>query len=91
MDKPLEMVEPLGIVDASLRMIVILSLIGWNVLEAMSLRMPYPSTMVALWESPLWRVILLLTVWLGAEWCPRVGLMTGMAIVLYISNMIQIV
>jgi len=82
--------EPTGIVDAGLRLIVILGLIGWNAIESLSLRTPYPSTMVALWDSPIWRIILLLSVWLGAEWCPRVGVLTGMAVLMYIVNMIQI-
>jgi len=82
--------EPQGIVDTSLRMIVVLGLLGWNVFEGLSLRTPYPATMVALWESPIWRLVLLLAVWLGAEWCPRVGLMTGLAASMYIINMIQI-
>jgi hypothetical protein len=82
--------EPTGIVDASLRFIVVLSLIGWNALESLSLRTPYPSTMVALWDSPVWRFSLLLAVWLGAEWCPRVGVLTGLAVLMYIANMIQI-
>jgi hypothetical protein len=82
--------EPTGIVDASLRFIMILGLIGWNALESLSLRTPYPATMVALWESPLWRMALLLTIWLGAEWCPRIGLLSGLAVLMYIANMIQI-
>jgi len=83
--------EPTGIVDAVLRMIVVLGLFGWNVFEALSLRTPYPSNMIVLWESPIWRIVLLFFVWLGAEWCPRIGLMTGMAVVMYIVNMIQII
>ena len=82
--------EPSGIVDASLRITMILLLLGWNVFEGLSLRTPYPSTMVVLWDSPVWRVFLLLAIWLGAEWCPRVGLMTGLAATMYIVNMIQI-
>ena len=80
-----------GVVDGALRMILILGLLGWNAFEALSLRTPYPSTMVALWESPIWRMTLLFIVWLGAEWCPRIGVMTGIAVVMYIVNMIQIV
>lgn len=67
-----------------------LLLLGWNVFEGLSLRTPYPSTMVALWASPIWRIILLLAVWIGAEWCPRIGLMTAIAVLMYIINMIQI-
>ena len=83
--------DPTSLLDASLRMIVILGLMGWNAFEALSLRTPYPSSMVALWDSPVWRMLLLFIVWVGAEWCPRVGLMTGIAVVMYIVNMIQIV
>lgn len=82
--------EPMGVLDASLRIIIILALLGWNVLEGLSLRTPYPVTMVKLWESPIWRISLLVAIWLGAEWCPRVGLMTALATVLYITNMIQV-
>ena len=82
--------EPTGMVDAGLRIIIILALLGWNVLESLSLRTPYPSSVVALWDVPVWRITLLLLVWLGAEWCPRVGLLTAMAILMYIVNMIQI-
>jgi hypothetical protein len=83
--------EPSGPIDMSLRLIMILGLMSWNVFEGLSLRTPYPVTMVALWDSPLWRVALLLAIWLGAEWCPSVGVMTAMAVVFYIVNMVQIV
>jgi len=93
MDEPdgLDINNPLGLIDAVLRITVVLGLLGWNAFEALSLRTPYPSSMVALWESPVWRMMLLFIVWLGAEWCPRVGAMTGIAVLMYIVNMIQIV
>ena len=86
-----EALEPSGNVDAGLRLVMIMVLFGWNVLESLSLRTPYPLTMVALWDSRVWRLILLITVWLGAEWCPRVGLLTSLAVVMYVANMIQVV
>ena len=86
----LDTLIPVGIVDGVFRLILVLVLLGWNVFEGLSLRTPYPSTMVALWASPLWRFLLLLTIWLGAEWCPRVGVLSAVAVVMYIVNMIQI-
>ena len=83
--------NPTGPVDMTLRLILTLGLMGWNAFEALSLRTPYPATMVALWSSPLWRIALLFAIWLGAEWCPRVGVMTAMAVVMYICNMVQII
>ena len=82
--------EPAGFVDMFLRLTLILFFIGWNVFEGLSLRTPFPGTMVALWEYPAWRFLLLFTIWLGAEWCPRVGVMTATAVLFYIVNMIQI-
>ena len=83
--------EPTGPVDMFLRILMVLTLFGWNVVEGLSLRTPYPATMVALWDSPVWRFALLLAIWLGAEWCPRVGIMTALAVVSYIVDMIQII
>jgi hypothetical protein len=91
MDTSVDTNEPTNLIDAGLRIVVILGLLGWNAFEALSLRTPYPSSMVALWESPIWRLALLFIVWVGAEWCPRVGAMTGIAVLMYIVNMIQIV
>jgi len=86
-----EVDKPIGNIDMSLRLILIIGLLAWNVFEGLSLRTPYPATMVALWESPLWRITLLFTIWLGAEWSPEVGVMTAVAVVCYIVNMIQII
>jgi hypothetical protein len=83
--------EPTGPVDMFLRLTVVIALFGWNVVEGLSLRTPYPATMVALWDSPVWRMALLLAIWLGAEWCPRVGMMTALAVVSYIVDMVQII
>ena len=85
-----EALVPIGILDALLRLTLTLLLFGWNLFEGLSLRTPYPSTIVALWASPLWRVLLFIIIWLGAEWCPRVGLMTALAVLMYSVNMIQI-
>jgi hypothetical protein len=90
MDETSNVLEPHGVLDMTLRLIMIITLLAWNIFESLALRIAYPSTMVVLWESPVWRMILLFIVWLGAEWCPRVGLLTALAVSLYISNMIQI-
>ena len=83
--------DPTGPVDMFLRIVMVLTLFGWNVIEGLSLRTPYPATMVALWDSPVWRMALLLAIWLGAEWCPRVGMMTALAVVCYMVDMVQII
>jgi len=85
-----EALTPISGIDAGSRIIITLVLLGWNIFEGLSLRTPYPSTMVALWDSPVWRMALLLTIWIGAEWCPRVGAMTALAVLMYVVNMMQL-
>lgn len=82
--------EPLGNIDAGLRLVMIIVLFGWNVFESLALRTAYPLTLVSLWDSRIWRLIFLITVWLGAEWCPRVGILTALGVAMYIANMIQV-
>lgn len=82
--------EPTGTVDGALRLIVTFVLLGWNVFEGLSLRTPYPDILTEMWQSPYWRFVGLLLVWLGAEWCPRVGVMTGLAVLLYIIDMLMV-
>jgi hypothetical protein len=83
-----EALEPSGTFDGAMRLVVTLTLLGWNVFEGLSLRTPYPAILVDMWHTPLWRAVFLLLVWLGAEWCPRVGVMTALAVILYIVNML---
>jgi len=90
MDETSNVLEPHGVLDMALRLIMVITLLAWNIFESLALRIAYPSTTVALWESPVWRMLILFIVWLGAEWCPRVGILTALAVSLYISNMIQI-
>lgn len=47
----------------------------------------YPRRFVELYERPWWRLALVLLVALGAWWCPRVGLMLGIAVYLYLNDM----
>ena len=82
--------EPSGTIDGALRLIVTLILLGWNVFEGLSLRTPYPDTLVDMWHSPGWRMVGLLLIYLGASWCPRVGMMTAMAVLFYIVDMLMI-
>jgi hypothetical protein len=47
--------------------------------------------MVALWSIPLWRIALLTTLWIGAEWSPHIGILSAVAVAFYSVDMIQII
>lgn len=86
-----ESLDSLGILNASIQIILILTLFAWDVFESLSLRTPYPATMVALWSIPLWRIVLLTTLWFGAEWSPQIGILSAIAVAFYSVDMIQII
>jgi hypothetical protein len=86
-----ESLESLGFLNATIQMILTLTLFGWDVFESLSLRTPYPPSMVALWSIPLWRIALLTTLWIGAEWSPHIGILSAVAVAFYSVDMIQII
>ncbi len=47
----------------------------------------YPHRLVELYERPWWRLALVSLVALGTWWCPRVGLLLGIAVYLYLNDM----
>lgn len=47
----------------------------------------YPQRLVELYERPWWRLAIVGLVALGSWWCPRVGLVLGIAVYLYLNDM----
>ena len=82
--------EPTSAFDGLMRLIVSMVLIAWTVFEGLSLRTPYPAILIEMWHSPIWRMLFLLAIWLGAEWCPRIGLLTAVAVLFYIVDMMML-
>jgi hypothetical protein len=47
----------------------------------------YSKRVVELYAYPWWRLLLVSLVGIGAWWCPRVGIVLGLAIFLYLNDM----
>jgi hypothetical protein len=47
----------------------------------------YPQRLVELYAFPWWRLLLVCFVAISTWWCPRVGLLTGLATFLYLNDM----
>lgn len=73
--------------DAVLRLLVTLGLLGWNIVEGAVFENEYPKIFVALYPYPLWRIALLVALFVGASWCPSVGLMMAFGLVFYGMDM----
>jgi len=46
----------------------------------------YAERLVILHEFPWWRMLVVLLVILGAFWCPRVGIVLALLVVLYLAD-----
>ncbi len=80
-------VLPTGDIDAMLRGLVTLVLLGWNIVEGAVFENEYPPSFVQLYPIPIWRVLLLVALLAGAYWCPSVGLMLAFTTFFYVMDM----
>ena len=74
-------------IDMIMRIVVTSVIIAWNVLEGAPFENEYPKALVKLYPIPLWRLILLIAMILGAEWSPSVGMMMAFAIFFYAMDL----
>lgn len=69
------------------RAIAITLLIIWLLVVGLIYHAPYPKEMIDLSGQPLWRLLLVGGVVTGAYWCPQVGLLAALAVILYLSDL----
>jgi hypothetical protein len=74
-------------IDMIMRIVVTSVIIAWNVLEGAPFENEYPNALVKLYPIPLWRLVLLIAMILGAEWSPSVGMMMAFAIFFYAMDL----
>jgi hypothetical protein len=76
-----------GPVDMGLRYVIGLGLLLYIFWYGTVFEATYSPKFVELYSHPWWRATLLGFVLLLAYWCPRVGLIAGLALLLYFSDM----
>jgi H+/gluconate symporter-like permease len=74
-------------IDTVLRIFITSAILAWNVLEGAPLENQYPKALVKLYTIPLWRFVLLVTMIIGAQWSPSVGMMMAFGIFFYVMDM----
>lgn len=79
--------EPHGVADTTLRALAIFGLSAWLFFNGMVLQEPYSDTLIELYLYPWWNILLVFMVAAGAVWCPRVGALAALAVLLYMSDM----
>ena len=74
-------------IEVYLKAAVILVFMGWNVVEGAVFQNEYPPIFVKLYTTPIWRLILLIAVLVGAQWDHSVGIMLAFTIFFYVLDM----
>jgi hypothetical protein len=82
-----KMQEPYNMMDGALRIIATAAFFIWNFYEGSVFESPYTLGQVKLYSFPLWRLALLILVFLAALWCPKVGAMVAVAVFFYFEDL----
>lgn len=85
-----EVLAPGGTIDKTARLLVTLIFFIWNVFDGAKFHTPYSYEWVTLYPIPYWRLFLVLTLIAAASWCPRVGVMVGLALFFYLGDMFHL-
>ena len=73
--------------DIFLRNLVLLVFLMWNALEGSVFQNEYPRAFVKLYTIPIWRLILLAALILGALWNHAVGITMAFTLFFYVMDM----
>ncbi len=82
-----EMLVSTGKLDSVLRIVAAVLLTLWLLLIGMRFQAEYPREMIELSGQPWWRLLMVVAAMAAAYWCPRVGVLMAMAVVLYLADL----
>ena len=72
--------------DKISRIFVAVLFIIWLLMVGLQFHAEYPKELIELAGQPWWRLLMVLSVMAGAYWCPRVGILAALTIVLYLVD-----
>jgi hypothetical protein len=76
----------LKFLDNNLKGITVAVFFLWNVVEGAVFENVYPLALVKLYKYPIWRLSILLLIFLASEWCPSLTLMIAFTLFFYIMD-----
>jgi hypothetical protein len=74
-------------VDNFIKIVVILCLFAWNLVEGAVYDHPYPLAMIHIYPIAIWRIALIFLIIIASEWCPSITLMLAYFIFFYIMDL----
>jgi len=72
--------------DKTMRIFVAIVLFAWLLFVASSFEKTYNEKLIELYAEPLWRLLLVLAVFVSLLWCPRVGILATLAVFFYFHD-----
>lgn len=72
--------------DGALRLAFVVVISFLIVTNSLVFEEKYAERLVILHDLPWWRMLIILLLILGAFWCPRVGIVLGFLIILYLAD-----
>ena len=82
----MEAMSPSGQFDKRARLIVSALLGTWLLFIGLTYHAEYPKTLIELSGQPWWRALLVGGVLASAFWCPRIGVLAALAVILYLAD-----
>lgn len=82
-----EMLQSSGKIDTIARLSVAILLGVWLVTVGLSFQAEYPRDLIELAGQPWWRLLMIVAAVAAAFWCPRVGVLAALAVVVYLADL----
>jgi hypothetical protein len=82
-----EAMRPTGDIDKIARMSAAALLAVWLIFYGAIYHAEYPRTAIELSGQPWWRALLVGGVLAAAWWCPRVGALAALTLILYLTDL----
>jgi hypothetical protein len=82
-----EMLQSSGKIDTIARLSIAILLGVWLLMVGLSFRAEYPRDLIELAGQPWWRLLMILAAVAAAFWCPRVGVLAALAVILYLADL----
>ncbi len=76
-----------GQIDSIARMVVAILLGTWLIVFGLSFEAEYPKELIIMAGQPWWRLLMVIAAIAAAYWCPRVGVLAALAVVVYLAHL----
>jgi hypothetical protein len=76
-----------GQLDTVARLVSAILLAVWLIMVGLIFHAEYPRHLIELSGQPWWRLLMVAAAMAASYWCPRVGVLFALAVVLYLADL----